>query len=433
MKLSVNRKRIRTLAVAAMLLGCLAGCKSAPKPVTINEENFPDASFREFVSNSYDLDSNGVLSPSEISAVIEMDVSLYEISDLKGIEVFSELMDLVCSANQLTELDISQNRELRRLNCEQNQLAKLDVSKNTKLTYLDCRFNRLEELDVSKNAELSELGCTGNLLTALSLTGNPRLDSLECNDNRLTELDLTKNRILNFMTCSNNQLDRLNVTQNPSLSWLHCDGNPLKELDVSRCDPNIRIKADDGVYIDNADKEPDKGIAIDETHFPGEGFREYVLDEIDSDKNGILSEREANSVSVIYFLKESVEDLKGLEYFPNLTFLHCSNNEISNLDLSANTFLQYLDCGECNLTELDLSKNSELIDVSCNSNQLKKLDFRKNKRLETLDCRDNPLTDLDIRNASKRLVIKVDSRDDLVVHTPDGKKSGSSIMRGSRP
>lgn len=56
--------------------------------VAINETNFPDANFREFVKD-YDLDGNGSLSAKERNIVTIMTVSDdYEIKTLKGIEYF---------------------------------------------------------------------------------------------------------------------------------------------------------------------------------------------------------------------------------------------------------------------------------------------------------------------------------------------------------
>lgn len=450
MKLSVSKRRMWTLGAAAVLLGCLAGCKSGKEStnVTIDEKTFPDAEFRRIVSTEFDLNSDGKLSPSEINAVTDIDVSVSGIHDLKGIELFSELAFLDCSCNYLAYMDVSHNGELKYLRCYENRLMELDVSKNPELVELDCRDNQLETLDVSKNPELFELTCSNNQLTSLDVTENPRLQYLLCEHNHLTELDTTKNLLLRAIYCDHNQLDHLDVTHNPLIGMLGCTWNRLKELDVSKCSLEIVVDAGDDVKINNEDKEPDKGCPIDEEHFPDEAFRDYILQRIDKDGNRILSEREANSTGLISLDSIRIRNLKGLEYFPLLVHLEIYGCELTELDLSANTYLSFLSCIGLNLTELDLSKNSELTNVWCNynelskldisgcerlwalhcqDNQLKTLDCSNNRKLVQLDCSNNPLTDLDIRNASKRLIINVDPRDDLVVHTPDGERPGSSF------
>lgn len=55
------------------------------------------------------------------------------------------LTELYCSSNQLTDLDISDNKELWRLNCYNNQLRSLSIPVNNQLRTLDCRYNELDK------------------------------------------------------------------------------------------------------------------------------------------------------------------------------------------------------------------------------------------------------------------------------------------------
>ena len=115
-----------------------------------------------------------------IRAVTELDLSYMELTDLSGIEWFSELEVLDCNGNWLTELDLSQNTVLRELSCKGNQLTELDLSHNTKLQSLSCGGNQLTELDISHNPTLEELYCYGNQLRSLDLSQNTALIRLYC-------------------------------------------------------------------------------------------------------------------------------------------------------------------------------------------------------------------------------------------------------------
>ena len=84
----------------------------------------------------------------------------------------------------------------------------------------------------------------------------------------------------------------------------------------------------------------DEGISIDEDNFPDEYFRAYVDLYIDTDQDGKLSQEEADAVKIITCAKwQSISSLKGIEYFKNLKELDCSENCISELDISNNLFL----------------------------------------------------------------------------------------------
>jgi len=142
--------------------------------VDINETNFPDSVFRNYVSMNYDTDSDGKLSESEISITKFLHISGKGITSLKGIEFFTELVFLECDSNQLTSLDVSNNSALNTLTCSSNQLTSLDVSNNTALTILSCDSNQLTSLNVN-NTALKFLHCDGNQLTSLDVSNNTAL------------------------------------------------------------------------------------------------------------------------------------------------------------------------------------------------------------------------------------------------------------------
>ena len=100
----------------------LAGVTTfAAGDIEINETNFPDKNFREWIaSQSYG--SDGVLTSDEISDVKKISVSDLSISDLKGIEYFTALEELYCYDNNLTSLDASDNVALDTLYCQNNQI-----------------------------------------------------------------------------------------------------------------------------------------------------------------------------------------------------------------------------------------------------------------------------------------------------------------------
>ena len=79
-----------------------------------------------------------------------------------------------------------------------------------------------------------------------------------------------------------------------------------------------------------------------------------------------------------------------------LTYLNCGSNQLTSLDVSANTALTYLNCGSNQLTSLDVSANTALTTLWCYYNQLESLDVSANTALTELECDDNQLTSLDV-------------------------------------
>ena len=108
--------------------------------IEVNEANFPDGAFRSWVLNQY----GSTLTSDEIKNARYFHVNDQNIWSLKGIEYFTEITDLYCYNNQLTELDLSKNTAHNSLYCYNNQLSALDLSQNTELTFLSFYQNRIE-------------------------------------------------------------------------------------------------------------------------------------------------------------------------------------------------------------------------------------------------------------------------------------------------
>ena len=139
-------------------------------------------------------------------------------------------------------------------------------------------------------------------------------------------------------------------------------------------------------------------VAIDATNFPDGAFRQYVADNFDKDKDGALNQTERNAVKEIEISNSGCTSLQGLKYFSKLTDLFCSDNNLTELDVSENPELGLLICYNNSLTSLNLNKNTKLRSLNCNNNRLTVLDLRENKSLSWLRCKNNCLTSLDLRN-----------------------------------
>ncbi len=202
--------------------------------IAIDETSIPDAVFREYISGlEFDKNGDGYLSDEEIAAVNKISVANKNISDLKGIELFTELTTLDCHGNKLSTLDVSSNTKLTQLSCYNNQLSTLDVSSNTKLEKLYCYTNQISALDVGSNTALTTLHCYQNQLSTLDVSNNTELITLYCHNNKLTTLDVSGNTKLTTLYCQSNQLTALDVSDNIKLTTLYCSKNQLTSLDVS--------------------------------------------------------------------------------------------------------------------------------------------------------------------------------------------------------
>ena len=141
-----------------------------------------------------------------------------------------------------------------------------------------------------------------------------------------------------------------------------------------------------------------ESVEINSTNFQDTDFQNYVK-QYDKDGNDSLSLEERNKVITIELPDDSYcPTMKGIEYFPELVTLKCSNTHMRSLDVSKNLKLETLWCNWNNLEQLDVSKNKALKDLRCGDNYLTTLNVSQNEALEWLSTNDmrSKLNSLDV-------------------------------------
>ena len=306
------RKQIGILLSLLMILICAA----ALADVAIDETNFPDAVFREYV-RQFDTDQNGDLSSEERKKVNSISIGFQKLSDLKGIEHFPSLIRLSCAQNRLTALDVSHNLSLKEIYCWDNRLESLIIGNNPVLTDLECNENLLTSLDLSGCPGLLDFRCNKNKLKSLNLAANTKLSWLECVSNQLTSLDLSMCPNLRHIQISFNQIQSLNFISQPVLEYLECTSNRISELDLTGCSNLKTLKCDNN-------------------------------------------------------------NLSGLDLSDctSLTSLGCSDNSLSSLDVTGCKNLENLTCSYMSsLTSLRINGLTELSQVDCRRISIKELNI----------------------------------------------------------
>ena len=196
----------------------------------------PDANFKSYLLGNSAINTNGdtEIQCSEASAFTgTIDCSGLSIANLTGIEAFTGVTYLSCSANQLTSLDLSANTDLISITCLSNQLTSLQLPSGSNLQFLECAQNNLSVLDLSQNTGLVTMGCSNNQLTSLDVTTNTGLTVIYCIDNQLSAIDVTQNSSLITFLIDNNQLTSLDVSANAALQILDCSENSIASLDLT--------------------------------------------------------------------------------------------------------------------------------------------------------------------------------------------------------
>ncbi len=403
--------------------------------------NIPDTNFKsELIADGIDTNNDGDIQVSEAEAIPVINVSNESISDLTGIEAFTNLVQLNIFQNNLTAIDLSNNIQLEILECAYNDLTALNLTNNTSLTYAWLQNNQLTELDVSNNLGLEHLIFDSNNITTIDVSMLTQLIELSCINTQLTALNLSNNSMLEEIYCGNNSLLTILNIQNGS------NANISEDYFQAEDNPNLScIQVDDATWSTTNWTNVDDTVSFDEycgqTYVPDDNFENYLethdgiggmvsLGDPTSLGNGIANDNyvftDRVNIAVYLLVSDlSINDLTGIEEFFALEVLYCYNNNLSELDISNNTVLVSLSCYLNNLTSLDIRANTALSSLHCYSNNLDDLDVSTNIALEVLSCfynnissldlsantaltrlwcQNNQLTSLDIRNEHNNLI-----------------------------
>ena len=143
--------------------------------------NIPDANFKTaLLSHDPVIDTNGdgEIQVSEAqSLTTTVEVVNKGINDLTGIEAFVNVIEINCYANNLTSVDFTSNVAVEIIKILHNDLTEIDLSQNPNLREFWCNFNEFETLDFSSNINLEFISAPYmNTFTHIDLSNNINLE-----------------------------------------------------------------------------------------------------------------------------------------------------------------------------------------------------------------------------------------------------------------
>lgn len=318
--------------------------------LALSKENFPDEIFRKYIYQNFDFDKDSKLSIEEIAKVDSIDVSNMGISNLTGIEYFTNLLYLYCNGNKLSSLTVHTLVNLTVLDCSNNYLTNIDLSNCSSLSYFEANNNaKAISLDEQKTFDLSSL---------------KEFDLSQSYD--WSENAVISDKLLSILAESDSMLITYRYKVNAPL---------LEDLTFN------------GSFIINTVGQSD--VEINDTNFPDPMFQKHLSDTYDLNQDLTLSVEELNNITYLYIPGLELSSLVGIEHFTNLVYLNFDDNAITNADLNPLVNLRSVSCSNNNLSSLSLQSLTQLESLYCSNNQLYSLDLSGCSSLDILDLEHN--------------------------------------------
>jgi len=355
--------------------------------------------------------------------IIELNLGFKNLTGAANFNGLNTLQKLYCPGNRLTGLDASDCINLQDLSCGINKLTELDISNCTQLQELWCWSNNLTELDVSNFTELQIIWCGTNNLTKLKVTNCTALQELQCSFNNLSEIDLSG---LNNLTTFVGGRQNLTFTlfENEDGDYVHSVllNNPTFDNDV--------ISYEDGVLKISGELVASTWFTVqtNKEGFELGGQMHFIYDNVPTydsfsvqrindliANNGLEATPNApetwnfafwnnqipKKITELYIDNKNLSGAANFSELFTLQVLNCSQNALTEINLTNCTGLKIMSCSYNNLNELNVSHCSEIQQLFCSNNNISELDISNCTELQELYCGYNLISELDVTNCTK--------------------------------
>lgn len=303
----------------------------------------PDAAFKAYILDKFDLDKNGKLGMEEAEKITRLEINTFDlkIKSLEGVEYFVNLEYL---------------KAVGHGDSQRGEVARLDLSKNTKLETLYCSFNKLEFMDLGNISSLKYVDCSSNYLLNVNLPDHrpdfsqlTGLEYLDCHSNDGLLVWLGYNTALRYLDCSNTVgFDYVGYcTSIEYIDCSYCPGMGSPGLNISGLKKLTTLKCEGIGLINEFDASGCENLVFDPSIFTGNEFWSIKL----RGCNKLTSLDICNGESTYYI---DVTDCK------NLKSVKCNGRGVDELYVGGCAELTEIECYENYLHELDVSSCKKL-------------------------------------------------------------------------
>ena len=192
-----------------------------------------------------DENNDGIIQQIEADKVISLNVAGYNITNLTGIEHFTNLCYLLCAYNNITNVNLAGLINMKGINFALCNVSSVDLTLYPNIEYFDCSNNTISNLNFSNLPHLKEVYCGHNQLTSLDFSNNPQFTVLSCEYNNLSNINI-QNGNLQTLIFPNPTAYNMCWSNNPNLSHICADPNEIVPLNsfLAGCGINQPITVD---------------------------------------------------------------------------------------------------------------------------------------------------------------------------------------------
>lgn len=212
------------------------------KLIEFNSSNFPNAEFRNLLkADGIDVNNDGMLESSELNAVTMIRYHYAGITDVTGLEHFTELTYLELIGNPISSAPVENLTKLELLNLSYTKLNSINVTRMTNLENLQLAGTYINSLDLSRNTKLEQLSLANcSNIGSLDLSNNKLLVHIQLQETAISDFQIDGFTQLQEVWLTEADIQKVRITNSPSLIKLVCP-DELEVLDVTGCSSLVSV------------------------------------------------------------------------------------------------------------------------------------------------------------------------------------------------
>lgn len=181
-----------------------------------------------------DVNSDGQIQFSEALNISLLDIQFVNINSLGGIEHFTNLLDINCSNNPLTELNFTSLINLQNIKCFNNQITQIQLPGSNTILSLEIGGNPISVLNLNNNTNIFRLHIGNTAISSLDIGNLTNLTEIHYMEGVTNLINFNNKSNITYLSLSSSTVTSFDFSLFPNIVSLDCHGTNLVVIDLSQ-------------------------------------------------------------------------------------------------------------------------------------------------------------------------------------------------------
>ncbi|WOI23912.1 T9SS type A sorting domain-containing protein [Nonlabens ulvanivorans] len=343
-----------------------------------------------------DANNDQMISVAEANNVYQLELNYTTITDITGLNNFSNLEVLEMTNTPVTNFNIQGLSSIKTINCSNNgMLTTVNFDNLTTLENIILRDDDiLSAVSLNNLTSLQDILISMSLVTSIDISSKPSLVKASLGSNSISNISVVGSNQLEELYLQSNDISQVDLNGLINLEWLYLQDNLLTAIDLTGLYSLEYVSLSDNNFatLDISDQTSLRNLSANNSQV----------------STFSISNNQYLAFNILNLNNNNINSF-DISKMPNLSELRLDNNQITNLSLIPFSRLELLHVSNNDLTSLVVDNMEELRDINADGNNLTSFDgsllfITTTPGSNSVELSGNPLlTDINIKNGRNTL------------------------------